>query len=70
VRAWRKPPRKYAWANPDYGVVHASIVDCNADILAGLRGERAAETTGEDNIKTVRLMFGAYAAAAAKHGIT
>lgn len=68
VRAWRQPPRKYAWANPDYGVVHASIVDCNADLLAGLRGERAAETTGEDNLETARLVFRAYAAAGAEAG--
>jgi hypothetical protein len=42
-----------------------SIGDCNADLLAGLRGERSAETTGADNIKTGRLVFGAYAAARA-----
>jgi predicted dehydrogenase len=56
----RVPPPRYPWADPAYDVVHASIVPCNADLLAGLKGERAAETTGEDNLKTVRLVFAAY----------
>jgi predicted dehydrogenase len=44
-------------------VVHASIVPCNADILAGLQGKRRAETTGEDNLRTVRLVFACYESA-------
>jgi predicted dehydrogenase len=56
----RAPPPRYAWADPAYGVVHASIVACNANLLSALRGEGKAETTGEDNLKTVRLVFGAY----------
>jgi hypothetical protein len=39
-------------------------VPCCADLLAHLRGEKVAETTGEDNLKTVRLVFGAYESAA------
>ena len=57
-----KPPR-YAWADPEYDIVHASIAACNGDLLAGLRGEREPETTGEDNLKTMRLVYGAYASA-------
>ncbi len=53
------PPR-YTWADPDYDVAHSSGVPCNANILAALRGEGVAETTGEDNLKTVRLVFAAY----------
>jgi hypothetical protein len=34
-----------------------------ADLLAGLRGERTPETTGSDNLRTVRLVFQAYASA-------
>ena len=52
-------PPKYDWVDPDYAVVHASIVDCNRDILNGLRGGNA-ETTGADNLKTVRLVWDAY----------
>jgi predicted dehydrogenase len=53
------PPR-YAWADPAYEVVHSSIVACNANLLAALKGEARAETTGEDNLKTVRLVFASY----------
>ena len=59
----RCPPRVYPWVDPAYALVHSSIVDCNRDILAALRGERRAETDAEDNIKTVRLVFTAYESA-------
>jgi len=59
----RCPPPRYTWADPAYEVVHASIVPCNANLLAALKGEGAAETTGEDNLKTVRLVFAAYESA-------
>ena len=58
-------PPFYYWADPDYAVVHSSIVDCNRDILKGLRGDKA-ETTGEDNLKTVHLVWGCYESAASK----
>ncbi len=57
-----KPPR-YAWADPAYDLVHSSIVPCQANIAAGLRGEKA-ETTGADNLKTTRLVFNSYESAA------
>jgi predicted dehydrogenase len=41
-------------------VVHSSIVPCNANLLAAIKGEGTAETSGEDNLKTVRLVFAAY----------
>jgi len=56
----RHPPPHYAWADARYGIVHASIVEAQRNILAGLQGEKAAETTGEDNLKTLRLVFGCY----------
>ena len=59
-------PRRYAWADPAYDVVHASIVPCNANLLKALKGEGQAETTGEDNLKTVRLVFAAYESAEEK----
>src|SRR5687767_3418035 len=63
THAKRYPPPRYQWADPAYDVVHASIVPCNADIFAALRGKRRAETMGEDNLKTVRLVFAAYQSA-------
>jgi predicted dehydrogenase len=60
----RCPPPRYAWADPRYDVVHSSIVPCHANLLASMRGECAAETTGEDNLKTVRLVFASYESAA------
>jgi len=58
--ATRHPPFIYRWADPDYAVVHSSIVSCNANLLQGLRGEAPAETTAEDNVKTLKLVFAAY----------
>lgn len=55
-------PVLYDWLDPAYAVVHSSIVDCNRDILKGLRGE-VAETTGDDNFETVKLVFAAYESA-------
>ncbi len=60
----RYPPPRYAWADPAYDVVHASIVPCNANLLAHLQGTEPAETTGEDNLQTLRLVFAAYDSAA------
>ncbi len=54
---------RYPWADPAYDVVHASIVPCHAHLLAALRGEGSAETTADDNLKTLRLVFAAYASA-------
>ena len=59
----RYPPPRYAWADPAFDVVHASIVPCNANILEGLRGKGTTETTGEDNFRTVRLVFASYESA-------
>jgi predicted dehydrogenase len=56
----RVPPPRYDWADPAYDVVHSSIVPCQANILSALMGQGQAETTGEDNLKTVRLVFGCY----------
>ncbi|GIU77254.1 MAG: oxidoreductase [Bryobacteraceae bacterium] len=64
THARRIPPPRYAWANPAYDVVHSSIVPCHENILRGLRGEGEIETSGEDNLKTVRLIFAAYESAA------
>lgn len=56
-------PVMYPWLDPAYAVVHSSIVDCNRDLLSGLRGG-PAETTGEDNLRTVELVWASYDSAA------
>lgn len=53
-------PPSYSWADPKYNLVHASIVDCNRDLLNGLTGKSIAETSGSDNLQTVRLVHAAY----------
>jgi predicted dehydrogenase len=55
-------PPLYSWVDPEYAVVHSSIVDCNRNILAGLRGG-VCETTGDDNYKTVQLVWASYQSA-------
>lgn len=55
-------PVLYDWIDPDYAVVHSSIVDAQRDILNGLRGGKA-ETTGDDNFKTVQLVWASYESA-------
>jgi predicted dehydrogenase len=59
----RCPPPSYPWALPDYLVCHSSIVPCNADFLQALQGKGPAETTGEDNLKSMELVFAAYESA-------
>lgn len=61
---YRIQPERYAWADPAYGLIHGSIVDCHRNLLGALRGEAPAETTGEDNLKTLELVFAAYESAA------
>jgi predicted dehydrogenase len=58
-----KPPR-YPWANPEYDVVHSSIYACQQNLADALHGRASAETTAEDNLRTLQLVFGAYASAA------
>jgi predicted dehydrogenase len=64
THAKRYPPPRYVWADPAYEVVQSSIVPCNANLLQALRREGAAETTGDDNLKTLRLVSAAYESAA------
>jgi predicted dehydrogenase len=59
----RCPPAHYSWVNPAYEIVHSSIVACQSNLLQGLNGG-SAETTGEDNLRTMRLVFASYESAA------
>ena len=60
TRGRRCPPPRYPWLDPTYELSEASCVPCNANLLRGIRGEGGAETTGADNLETVRLVFAAY----------
>jgi predicted dehydrogenase len=59
----RHAPPVYAWADPRYAVAHASIVPCNANLLDALKSGTPAETSGDDNLKTMRLVYSAYESA-------
>jgi predicted dehydrogenase len=63
LQARRYAPPTYPWAD-NQSAWHASIVDCNADLLQALKTGRPAETSGPDNLKTMRLLFAAYDSAA------
>ena len=56
----RHAPPRYAWADPSYDLSQSSMVPCHRDLLAALRGQRSAETTGADNLRTMELVFAAY----------
>ena len=61
----RHAPPRYAWADPQYDIAHASIVDCHRNLLGALQGNGGGETTGADNLKTLSLVFAAYDSAQA-----
>jgi D-apiose dehydrogenase len=54
----------YAWADPSYGPILPAIVDTNAHLLGALKSGRPADTSGEDNLRTMRLVYAAYESAA------
>ena len=60
THARRVPPPRYAWADPAYDLVQASIVPCHADCLRYALGGPVAETSGEDNLRTLALVSAAY----------
>jgi predicted dehydrogenase len=54
------PLQKYKWQTERLTNEPPSIVSCNNDILLDILGVSKAETTGEDNLKTVEMVFAAY----------
>lgn len=56
----RYAPPHYDWADAAYDVVHSSIVPCQDSFVKALNGTAEAENTGEDNLKTMQLVFGSY----------
>ncbi len=69
THAKRYPPHHYPWADAAYDVAHSSLVACNANLLRAIRGEGPAETTGEDNLKTLQLVYGSYDSARSGQGV-
>jgi predicted dehydrogenase len=69
TRAARVLPPRYAWANPDYAVVHSSMVACQADLLRSLRAGVQAETDAADDLRTMRLVEAAYESAASGQSV-
>ena len=63
THARRVVPPYYPWADPRYAQVHASIVDCQAHLSAALRGEVKCETSGAENVRTLRLVEASYESA-------
>ena len=58
-----KPPR-YSWADPAYDIGHSSIVHEQRNIARALKGLEHGETNGDDNLKTMQLVYKAYESAA------
>jgi len=54
-------PILFPWVDPAYSLVHSSIVDCNRNILEAIQKKSKAETTGADNLESVRLVHASYA---------
>lgn len=59
----RAEPPRYAWVDPAYEVAQASTVACQTHLARSLMGLDQAETTGADNVETLRLVFKAYESA-------
>jgi len=55
-------PVNYTWVDPAFAASQASAVETNRNLLQGLNGGKA-ETTFEDNYKTVKLVFDSYSSA-------
>ncbi len=60
----RVAPQRYPWSEPAYALIHSSIVQCNQNLLTALQGGATAETTAEDNLETLKLVFACYESAA------
>jgi predicted dehydrogenase len=57
------PLDKYWWQTERLTNEPPSIVSCNRDILNDMLGKGKAETTGDDNFKTVAMVFAGYESA-------
>lgn len=64
------PMRSYPWQTDRLKPEPPSIVDINQNILHDMLGKGKAENTGDDNFKTVQLVWAAYESAASGKIIT
>jgi predicted dehydrogenase len=64
THAVRYAPPRYPWADPAYDTIHAAIVPAQRNIARALKKIEPGETSGEDNLKTMRLVFKSYESAA------
>ena len=70
THARRYPPPRYIWCDPDYNVAHASMVPIHQNFLRAFTTGESPENTGEDNLKTMRLVEAAYESAERNQVIT
>lgn len=54
---------RYAWADPAYDLIHASIAACNLALREALVNNTPSGVEGASNLKTVELVFGSYKSA-------
>lgn len=59
----RYAPTYYPWVDSRYEVVHSSMVECCHHLFDCIVNGTSAETNGEDNLKTLRIVDAAYEAA-------
>jgi D-apiose dehydrogenase len=55
----------WSWVDPAYAVAQSAMVPCIGDLLGHIRGDRVAETTAADNLRTLELVEACYVSAAA-----
>lgn len=60
------PPPAHAWSLPPSEAVHDSILNIQRHWVNCLREGRQPETSGRDNLRTLALVFGAYASASTR----
>ncbi len=66
----RIDPPNFSWIRSDQPHWHASIAYCNANLLNYIISGKPAETFGDDNLKTMNLIFKAYESAENNQVIT
>jgi predicted dehydrogenase len=54
------PIRSFPWSTPPHEAIQESVAAIQSDWADCLRAGRGPETSGEDNLRTLELVFGAY----------
>lgn len=65
----RYPPLQYKWADPKYALVQSSMVPCQQHLLDSILKQRPAETSAEDNLKTLAMVEACYESASSGNAI-